>query len=123
MPLLKDLTTQQFLKMDNEAYRILSNNGKLVYLAFVNAHPNTNPTDEFMAEKSDMGLSRYKTAKAELIEHDFLYVQRLGAKGATIVYHLGVQAVKAIKTKLDKKQDYSKYEKVEKQPFLEKVKN
>jgi len=123
MPLVKDLTTKQFLKMDSEAYKVLSNNGKLVYLAFVNAHPNINPTDEFMAEKSDMGLNRYKSAKAELIEHEFLYVQRLGAKGATIVYHFGKQAVKAIREKLDKKLDYSKYEKVEKQPFLEKVKN
>jgi hypothetical protein len=123
MPLVKDLTTKQFLKVDKKAYELLSNNGILVYLAFVNAHPNTNPTDDYMAGKSGMGLSRYKTAKAELIEHEFLYVQRLGAKGAIIVYHFGKKAVKGIREKLDKKLDYSKYEKVEKEPFLEKVKN
>lgn len=123
MPIQKNLTSKQFLKMDTEAYTLLSNNGILAYLAFVNIHPNVDPTDPFMAKKSNMGLSRYKQAKAELIENNFLFVQRLGAKGAVIIYHFGIGAVTEIREKLNKKLDYSKYEKVEKQPFLEKVKN
>ena len=120
---MKDLKNKKFLKLDKEAYKLLSNNGILVYLAFVDIHPNANPTDNHMSKKANMGLSRYKKAKAELIEHDFLYVQRLGAKGAIIVYHFGKNAVENIRKQLKKKLDYSQYEEVKKQPFQEEVEN
>ena len=121
MPLQKDLTGGKFLKFDTEAYLELSNNAKLVYLTFVHIHPNADPTDPFMAKQSAMGLSRYKKAKQELISKEYLYVQRLGAKGAVIVYHLGKAAVQTIKKKLKKKKVVPILEKVKKQPFLEEV--
>ena len=111
MPLHKDLTSGKFLKFDTEAYLKLSNNAKIVYLTFVYIHPNADPTDIFMAKQSSMGLSRYKKAKQELISNGYLYVQRLGAKGATIVYHFGEAAVQAITKKLEKKKAVSYYRK------------
>lgn len=100
MPLQKDLSTKPFLMVDKAAYEDLSNNARLVYLAFVDVHPNIDPTDRYMAKKCDMGLSRYKESKKELVDKQYLYVQRLGAKGATIVYHFGKKAVVSIRKKL-----------------------
>ncbi len=100
MPIAKDLTGERFHKFDTEAYMELSNNAKIVYLAFVYIHPNTDPTDPFMAKQSEMGLSTYKKAKRELIKKGYLYVQRLGAKGAIIIYHFGKPAVRTIKKTL-----------------------
>ena len=100
MPISKDLTGGKFLKFDTEAYKELSNNAKVVYLTFAHIHPNADPTDPFMAKQSGMGLSTYKKAKQELVSKEYLYIQRLGAKGAVIVYHFGSAAVKAIKKKL-----------------------
>ena len=122
MSIQKDLSSNSFLKLDKEAYKVLSNNAILVYLAFVDMHPNVNPTNSYMAEQCDMGRSRYKTAKAELIKNEFLYVQKLGVKGAAIIYHFGKQEVKRIKESLEKKK-YIREEKVKKQAFLEKVEN
>ena len=113
MPITKNLTEGYFLRFDKKAYIELSNNAKIVYLTFVHIHPNADPTDPFMAKQSDMGLSRYKKAKQELIKKEYLYVQRLGAKGATIVYHFGRAAVLAINKKIALKK-VSYIEKVEK---------
>lgn len=107
MPITKDLTSKDFLKFDRKAYKVLSNNGKIVYLAFVSINPITNPEDEFMAKQCDMGLSRYKEAKRELKKNGLLYTQRLGAKGGIIIYHFGRDAVDRIKAILQKKQYYA----------------
>ena len=96
MPIQKDLTAKPFLMIDKNAYEELSNNAMLVYIAYVATHPNIDPKDVYMAEKCAMCLGRYKKAKKELIEKRYLFVQRLGAKGATIVYHFGKKAVEKI---------------------------
>ena len=103
MPVQKNYMGSNFLQLDKAAYKALSKNAIIVYLAFVNIHPNADPKDPFMAKQSGMGLSTYKKAKQELIKKEYLYVQRLGAKGATIIYHFGAKAVKAIKSKLEDK--------------------
>lgn len=107
MPITKDLTSNDFLKFDRKAYKALSNNGKIVYLAFAYIHVNANPENEFMAKQCNMGLSRYKEAKRELKKNGLLYTQRLGTKGAVIVYHFGRDAVDRIKETLQKKQYYA----------------
>lgn len=92
MPTTKDLKTL-FYKMDKEAFRDLSNNGVIVYLAFVKVYPEIDPDNLYMAKQARMSLGTYKKAKAELIEHGYLCLQRHGAKGAKITYYFGKKAV------------------------------
>jgi len=92
MPTTKDLKTL-FYKMDKEAFEDLSNNGVIVYIAFVKVYPEIDPENNYMAKQARMSLGTYKKAKAELIEHGYLYVQRHGGKGAKITYHFGKNAV------------------------------
>lgn len=103
MPIIKNLESNDFLKFEKSAYKILSNNAKIAYLTFAYVHPNENITDKSMCNKCNLGLSTYKKAKAELIKNDYLYVQRLGTKGAIIQYHFGIKQVKDIKEYLAKK--------------------
>ena len=95
MPLIKDLRTDKFLKFDTEAYRLFGKNARLVYLAFLDAHPNINPTDKYMAKKAGLSLGAYKLGKKELKDNGYLVVHRTGIKNGVINYHFGRLAVKA----------------------------
>lgn len=92
MPTTKDLQ-RLFYKVDKEAFEDLSNNGVIVYIAFVKVHPERDPENDYMAKQARMSLGTYKKAKAELIKHGYLYVQRHGGKGAKITYYFGKNAV------------------------------
>jgi len=94
MPLIKDLTTSQFLKFDTNAYRSLSKNGRLVYLAFLDSHPNGKVDDEYMAKKAKVSLGTYKKGKKELMEKGYLSKQRMGGKNGIINYYFGKNAVR-----------------------------
>ncbi len=101
MPLIKDLRAEKFLKFDTEAYRTFSKNARLVYLAFLDTHPNVNPTDKYMAKKVGVSKSTYKVAKKVLIDNGYLVVHRTGFKNGIINYHFGRFAVKAYYDNLD----------------------
>lgn len=102
MPISKNLKGR-FLKFGAGAYKELSNNAKLVYLGFVAIHENVNPTNDIMAEYCKMGLTRYKEAKAELIDKGYLYVERFGGKGNRTLYHFGEEAVRIVQEKKHRK--------------------
>ena len=95
MPLIKDLRSEKFLKFDTDAYRVLSKNGRLVYMAFLDTHPNINPTDKYMAKKAGISVGTYKVGKKELKDNGYLVLDRRGFKNGVINYHFGRFAVKA----------------------------
>ena len=101
MPIIKDLRTDKFLKFDTEAYRLFSKNGRLVYLAFLDAHPNVDPTDKYMAKRIGISKSTYKVGKKELKDNGYLALDRRGFKNGVINYHFGRFAVKAYYDNLD----------------------
>ena len=94
MPLIKDLATSQFLKFDTNAYQSLSKNGRLVYLAFLDTHPNGRVNDEHMAKKAKVSLGTYKKGKKELMEKGYLAKRRTGGKNGIINYYFGRNAVR-----------------------------
>ena len=101
--IVKNYKDKPYLGITEEAYDLLSNNAIIVFLAFTKVSPNINPVDKYMCKKSNMCLKTYKRYKKELIDNDLLYLQRTGAKGATIIYHFGKRAVINIREKLAKK--------------------
>jgi len=101
MPLIKDLRTDKFLKFDTEAYRLFSKNARLVYLAFLDTHPNVDPTDEYMAKKVGISETTYKVGKKELKDNGYLALDRRGFKNGVVIYYFGRLAVKAYYDNLD----------------------
>ena len=92
--IVKDLTGAGFMKYHNEVYRKLSKNGRIVYLAFLYEHPNSQANNKAMAKSCFLGLALYKEGKAELIENGYLLTKRTGGKGSNIIYYFGENAVK-----------------------------
>ena len=93
MSIIKDLKSNNFLKIDKEAFSKLSHNAIIVYLNFADTHPNNEATDAYMAQKSNMSKVTYQNAKKELIKYEFLLIKRHGTKGAKIDYYFGKNAV------------------------------
>lgn len=97
MAIIKNLSSNDFVRVDKKVYTTLSKNALYVYIIFGSLYPGLDPTDKYMCKKCGMSLKTYKKAKKELKDNNFLYVRRLGAHGAKIEYYLGEQAVKRIK--------------------------
>jgi len=94
MPIIKNLQSDDFLKIDRSAYRELSKNAIVVYLAFVDTYPDIDPKDAYMAKKTNLSLGTYKTGKKELKDKGYLAVIRTGTKNAIINYYFGKNAVR-----------------------------
>ena len=97
MPIIKNLESNDFLKIDRDVYRELSKNAIIIYLAFVNTYPDNNPTNKIMCKKAKMSESTYKRYKKELKKKGYLLVVRTGAKNGIINYYFGKNAVKKYK--------------------------
>lgn len=103
MPIIKNLQSNNFLKIDRSAFRELSRNAISVYLAFVDTYQDVDPKNEIMCKKAKMSESTYKKYKKELIEKGYLVVVRTGAKNGIINYYFGKNAVKKYKKQLANK--------------------
>ena len=100
MPIIKNLQSSDFLKIDRSAFRELSRNAISIYLVFVDTYPDMDPKNEIMCKKAKMSVSTYKTYKRELIKKGYLLVVRTGAKNGIINYYFGKNAVKKYKAQL-----------------------
>lgn len=93
MPIIKDLQSNSFLKIDKSAFNDLSRNAISIYLAFVDTYPNSDSKDATMCKKAKMSKSSYKKYKQELIKKGYLLVVRTGANNGIINYYFGKNAV------------------------------
>ena len=92
---------KDYIKVDNDLLK-LSKDAYWVYGHFCRVSTTCNPTNEYMKRVTRMGMDSYKKAKKELINAGFLYVQRVGGRGANIVYHVGTAAVNIANKKAKK---------------------
>lgn len=92
----KHLAQENYTRIDNDLFK-LSNDAYCLYGYYCNVHPNKDPNDKYMQEITGIKFKKFFSAKRELKNNGYIYVQQVGKKD--YIYHVGKLAVMKIKSK------------------------